>query len=57
MNMDRHPRDGLPYYCEMCGAGIGEFMACEEPDCKLESKERAEARLPPKIKRTAKHHD
>lgn len=36
--------NGEPYYCELCGAGLGEFMACEMPDCKLESKKEAEKR-------------
>lgn len=35
---------GEPYYCALCGAGGGEMMGCEEPDCKLESKEEALAR-------------
>ncbi len=21
------------WYCEKCGAGYGEYIACEEPDC------------------------
>lgn len=35
---------GEPYYCVLCGAGGGEFMACEMPDCKLESKAAAQKR-------------
>lgn len=42
--MDRHYLDGKPYYCALCGLGFGEFMACEEPDCKLESEEEARQR-------------
>ena len=40
----RAPRDGQPYYCDLCGAGLGEFMACEETDCRLESIEAAQER-------------
>lgn len=43
--MDRRdPYDGKPYYCALCGLGIDEFMACEEPDCKLEPEEKAQQR-------------
>lgn len=42
--VERTPYDGRPYYCAMCGLGIGEFMACEEPDCRLESPAKAEHR-------------
>jgi hypothetical protein len=38
---DRGPYDGEPFYCEACGLGLGEFMACEEAGCQLESKEKA----------------
>ncbi len=38
----RHPYDGKPYYCDVCGAGFGELVACEMPDCRLENE--AEAR-------------
>src|SRR5262245_24499612 len=38
---------GEPYYCKLCGAGGGEYMACEMPDCELESKEEAMTRLRP----------
>lgn len=40
----RHHLDGLPYYCSNCGLGYGEFVACEEPGCQLETREAAEAR-------------
>ena len=43
----RAPTDGQPFYCEVCGAGWGEFIACEMPDCSLETVEEAETRLPP----------
>ena len=42
------PTNGRPYYCRYCGAGFGEFLACEEPDCELESKEDAAKRVRPK---------
>jgi len=38
------PYDGMPYYCIVCGLGLAEVMACEEPDCRLESMETAQAR-------------
>jgi len=42
--MGRTPYDGKPYYCVECDAGFGEFMACELPDCRLESERGAETR-------------
>lgn len=36
--------NGEPYYCAKCGAGGGERMACEEPDCELETAETARSR-------------
>lgn len=36
---------GKPYYCDECGLGMGEFLACEEVDCRLESKVSAQKRL------------
>lgn len=36
---------GKPYYCEVCGLGMGEYMACEEVACCLESAESAQKRL------------
>ena len=41
---DRTPYDGKPYYCALCGAGFGEYMACEMPDCELESEQEAQDR-------------
>lgn len=38
------PTNGRPFYCHICGAGFDEFMACEGPDCQLETKGEAEAR-------------
>lgn len=43
---DRTPYDGKPYYCVTCGLGFGEYIACEEAGCKLESIEAAQARKP-----------
>jgi hypothetical protein len=37
--------NGKPYYCKLCGAGLAEFMACEMPDCEIESVETAKARV------------
>ena len=36
---------GKPFYCKLCGAGMGEYMACELPDCELESEADAQQRL------------
>jgi hypothetical protein len=36
--------NGEPYYCAVCGLGGGEYFACEESDCKLESKQDAQKR-------------
>ena len=44
MTDDRNPHDGRPYYCVLCGVGYGEFLACEEPDCRLESDKQARER-------------
>lgn len=41
---DRTPYDGRSFYCITCGCGFGEFMACEEPDCELETTAEAERR-------------
>jgi hypothetical protein len=41
---ERDPYDGRPYYCALCGAGYGEFIVCEMPDCKLETVKAAEKR-------------
>jgi hypothetical protein len=40
----RHPNDGKPYYCSHCGSGYGEYIACEDGPCELESAAAAEAR-------------
>lgn len=42
--MQRHWKDGKPYYCETCGIGYGEYMACEDVACKLESEAEAQKR-------------
>jgi len=42
---ERTPRDGLPYYCAICGLGFGEYLACEEAGCRLESIRDAETRI------------
>lgn len=34
---DRHPYDSKPYYCKKCGMGFAEYIACELPDCELET--------------------
>ena len=54
MSTERDPYDGRPYYCEVCGLGFAEVMACEEEDCCLESKEVAETR---KLRRRPKTTD
>ncbi len=41
---NRTPRDGQPYYCAKCGAGFGEYIACEQPNCELETQASAELR-------------
>lgn len=38
------PTNGKPYYCRVCGLGFGEYLACEEPCCKLESERDAKSR-------------
>lgn len=43
--IERSPYDGKPYYCAICRLGYGEYMACEEPDCILESEEKALLRM------------
>lgn len=41
----RHYLDGKPYYyCAKCGLGFWEFMACELPDCELETEDEAKKR-------------
>lgn len=36
--------NGKPYYCDFCGSGGGEVMACEDVRCKMESEADAQAR-------------
>jgi hypothetical protein len=38
---DRTHVDGKPFYCADCGAGYGEYIACEYPRCTLESEAKA----------------
>lgn len=45
MNDEPTPTNGRPFYCQTCGAGFGEFIACEEPDCQLETVQQAENRM------------
>jgi hypothetical protein len=40
----RTPYDGKPYYCALCELGLGEYMACEEGDCELETVAEAQMR-------------
>lgn len=40
----RNPRDGKPFYCVKCRCGLDEYLACELPDCELESEASAEMR-------------
>lgn len=44
MSGERHMYDGKPFYCAWCGAGFDEYLACEEPQCQLESLDAAIAR-------------
>jgi hypothetical protein len=44
MNERRSPFDGQPYYCTFCGSGLGEYYACDDVRCVLESAEAAKAR-------------
>lgn len=39
----RNPYDGKPYYCQACGLGWSELLACED-ECELESDDAARAR-------------
>lgn len=41
------PTSGEPFYCVTCGAGYGEYVSCEIPDCKLESRKAAKRRAKP----------
>lgn len=47
--MTRTPTDGLPYYCNLCGLGWSEYVACEEWFCEPESAEAALARSVPTL--------
>lgn len=40
----RSPYDGEPYYCATCGLSLSEYGACDDVDCKLETKQQAEER-------------
>ena len=42
--MERTPYDGEPFYCDICGLGLQEMMACEDGICWMESAETARAR-------------
>ena len=41
---ERTPYDGEPFYCDICGLGLQEVMACEDGICWMESAEAARAR-------------
>lgn len=43
----RDSKDGKPFYCNTCGLGFEEFLACEEAECRLESDENALKRFEP----------
>jgi hypothetical protein len=47
---DRTPYDGAPFYCATCGLGLGEYMACEDGGCELESEVNAKARQQNKLR-------
>jgi len=53
--IERSPRDGRPYYCDLCGAGYGEYLACDGADCRLEPKGIADARALVNCRVTDKH--
>lgn len=44
--------NGEPYYCALCGAGGPERMACEEGDCRLETKAEAMRRRQKALQQT-----
>lgn len=52
---ERTPYDGQPYYCELCGLGLAEFMACEDGDCQLKSEQAAQARKQQKLREARAH--
>lgn len=41
---ERHPYNGKPFYCKVCGLGFSEFMSCDHDDCRLEDEATATAR-------------
>lgn len=43
----RDSRDGEPFYCTFCGSGWGEYSACEDVRCQLESNDEAMRRHEP----------
>lgn len=56
--MSRTPYDGQPFYCKLCGAGWGEYGACEEPNCTLEDAQTAQQRAAKrKAEATGASHD
>lgn len=36
--------NGKPYYCQTCGLGMAEYLACEDGCCELESETQAQLR-------------
>jgi len=52
---DRTPYDGKPFYCAICGMGLAEFMACELPECQLETEGEARSRQQQKLKEARAH--
>lgn len=50
----RTPTDGRPFYCRLCACGFDEFLACEEPDCELESEREAVKRAKGKPQRSSR---
>lgn len=53
--VERTSTDGKPFYCAVCGAGYGEYAACEEVDCRLESIDEAQKRKPPTVPEIQRH--
>lgn len=43
-NAEPKPFDGSPYYCVTCGLGYGEYLACEDGVCQLETPRQAQRR-------------
>ena len=51
--MSEHTPEHVPQekrFCKTCGLWFGEFMACEEMDCELETSEEAWERIQRKAK-------